>query len=129
MESCEKSNMFINIIKGVIISIVFTILSLFAYSCILVYTDISENTINVVITVLTGISILVGSSIGNIKANKNGILNGALIGCIYILLLYLISSMVGNNFNLNLQSIILIIVSMVTGIIGGIIGVNTRNRK
>ena len=108
MEFYEKGNVFINIIRGVIISFLFTALSLLIYSFVLVYTDISENTIEVVITVITGISILIGSSIGNIKSNKNGILNGALIGGIYIILLYLISSVVGSKFNLNLQSIILI---------------------
>lgn len=128
MELYERnsSNIFMNIIKGISISIIFTLIALLIYSCLLVYTDINENTENIVIITVTGISILIGSSIGNKKTNKNGILNGGLIGGIYIFLIYIISSLCGNDFSLNMSSIIMIIVSMITGMIGGIIGVNTK---
>ena len=127
MESYEKSNTFFNILKGVIISLIFTIVCLFIFSCLLVYTDVSENLMQPVIIVITGISILLGSSIGNRKATKNGIVNGAIVGIIYILCIYIISSIVnGGNFMLNMQSFIMIAMGLIGGIIGGIIGVNVK---
>lgn len=127
MESYEKSNTFFNILKGVIISLIFTIVCLFIFSCLLVYTDVSENLMQPVIIVITGISILLGSSIGNRKATKNGIVNGAIVGIIYILCIYIISSIVnGGNFMLNMQSFIMISMGLIGGIIGGIIGVNVK---
>ena len=72
-----------NIAKGVGISIGFTLIFLLIFSIILTYTNISEEWISPVIIVLTGISILIGSSIGNISLKKNGILNGGIIGGIY----------------------------------------------
>lgn len=127
MESYEKNNYILNILKGVLISIIFTAICLFIFSCLLVYTNISEELIQPVVIVITGISILIGSSIGNKKATKNGILNGALVGGIYILCIYIISSLVnGGNFTLNMQSIIMIIAGILGGIIGGIIGVNIK---
>ena len=99
----------INIIKGVSISIVFTLICLFIFSCLLVYTDISEAIMEPVVIVIAGISILVGSSIGNRKTKKNGILNGALVGGLYMLIIYIFSSISNDiNFALNLQSIIMI---------------------
>lgn len=119
-----ENNFFINIFKGVGIAFIITIVLLLIFSAILTFTNINENVINPVIITATGISILVGSSIGNNKIKKNGLLNGALVGAIYILIIYIISSILNWRFNLNLQSIIMIAVGMVFGMIGGIIAVN-----
>lgn len=120
------SKSFFNIIKGVIISIVFTLIFLFVFSLILTYTSISESFITPVIIVVTAISIFIGSSIGNIKMNKNGLLNGALIGGIYLSSIYILSGIINQNFSLNSQSIIIIIAGMICGMLGGIIGVNKK---
>ena len=120
METCK------NIFKGTGISLLITFILLVIFSIILTYTNVSENTITPVIIVVSGISILIGSSIGNIKMQKNGILNGGLVGGIYILILYTISSILNWDFGLNLQSIIMIIVGIVFGILGGIVGVNKK---
>ncbi len=112
--------------KGLLISFIMTILILLVFSIILTFTNISEKTIVPVIIISTAISILIGSSISNIRIKKNGILNGALIGGGYILILYLLSSILNARFNLNIQSIIMISVGVVFGILGGIIGVNKR---
>lgn len=65
-----------NILKGIGISIISTMIILFVFAIILTYTNVSENTITPVIITVTAISILLGSSIGNIKIKKNGIING-----------------------------------------------------
>lgn len=122
----NKNGIVRNLFKGISIAMLFTLVCLLIYSIILTYTNISENTIVPVIIVVTGISILIGSSIGNMQIKKNGILNGALVGGGYILILYLISSLLNVRFSLNLQSVIMIAVGIVFGIIGGIIGVNKK---
>ena len=116
MDLYEKNNSLLNIVKGVAISIGFTFIALFIFSCLLVYTNINENLMQPIVIVITAISILLGSSIGNKRANKNGILNGALVGFIYMLLIYLFSSFNEINFSLNLQSAIIS-----SGIVGGVI--------
>lgn len=125
MEERMTGNFF-NIIKGVIISTIFTLIFLFVFSIILTYTNISESFITPVIIVITAISIFIGSSIGNIKIKKNGLLNGALIGGIYLLSIYLLSGIMNQNFSLSTQSIIIIVVGMICGMFGGIIGVNKK---
>ena len=49
------------IIRGILISFVFTICMLMIFSVLLVYTNLSEQTIKPVIITITGISILIGS--------------------------------------------------------------------
>ena len=63
-----------NIIKGVIISLITTMIFLFIFSIVLTYTNVSESFTTPVIIVITAISILIGSSIGNFKASRNGLL-------------------------------------------------------
>ena len=123
----EKENkQLINILKGIGISFISTIILLLIFSIILTYTNVPENTINPVIIVITAISILIGSSISNIKIKKNGLSNGGIIGGGYILIIYLISSILNWEFSLDFQSIIFILVGIIFVILGGIIGVNKK---
>ena len=116
----------VNILKGVGLSVGFTLTFLLIFSLILTYTNVTEEWTAPVIIVLTGISILMGSSIVNIKLKKNGILNGAGIGGIYFIVLYIISRLISMNFTLNIKTIATILIGVVFGIIGGIIGVNKK---
>lgn len=125
MEENSSKNI-INIGKGVLISLIFTIIFLIIFSTLLTYTNISEKLITPVIIVITAISIFIGSTIGNLKMNKNGLLNGGAIGGIYLISIYIISSIISQNFAINTQSIIMIIIGIICGMFGGIIGVNSR---
>ena len=115
-----------NIMKGTGIALITTVLLLLIFSIILTYTNIDEKVINPVIMIVTAISILLGSSLGNIKIKKNGLINGGTRGAIYIVTIYLISSILNWKFSLNIQSIFMIIIAIVFGILGGILGVNRK---
>ena len=115
-----------NIMKGTGIALITTVLLLLIFSIILTYTNIDEKVINPVIMIVPAISILLGSSLGNIKIKKNGLINGGTIGAIYIITIYLISSILNWKFSLNIQSIFMIIIAIVFGILGGILGVNRK---
>ena len=72
------------IIKGIVLSIIFTLVSLLIFAAVLTYTELSEKTISPVIIVVSALSILIGSSISTIKIKKYGLLNGAIVGrCLY----------------------------------------------
>ncbi len=122
----EENKTIIQILKGIGISLVTTLILLVIFALILTYTQVEEKTINPVIIIITALSILIGSSIVNIKIKKNGLINGAIIGGAYMLIIYLISSILNWKFGLTAQSIIMITVGMFFGILGGILGVNNR---
>ena len=121
----NSSNGIVRVFKGLLFSFIITLVSIFVFSIILTYTNISESIIPVVIISLTFISILIGTTIGVRKISKNGMINGGIIGGIYVLLLYLISSILNTGFTFNVYTIIMIVAGIISGIIGGIIGVNT----
>lgn len=125
-ENIHSYNYHVNMLKGIITSMILTLLLLFIFANLLTYTDMSESTIPPVIIIITAISILIGSSITTIKIKKNGILNGALLGIIYISIIYILSSATKTGFTFNFSSIIMIIISLISGAIGGIVGVNMK---
>ena len=126
MEMFENDNSIISIIKGTATSFLATIIALTVFAVLLTYTELSENTIKPVVITVTGISILIGSSIGTRKIRKNGLITGGIIGFLYILIIYVISSALNTNCAIDWVSAIMIGVGIVGGIFGGIIGVNTK---
>ena len=126
IEGISKDKSSIKIIKGTVISIILSLILLTIYAALLSYTSISENTMVPVVITITGISILIGSSISSMHIKKQGMLNGALVGIIYMLTIYILSSIFLSSFELTTNSIIMIAVGIGTGMIGGVIGVNMK---
>ncbi len=122
----EKNNSVVKVIKGSAIAIILTLIFLSIYAALLSATNISETTMVPVVLVITGISILIGSSMSTVSIKSQGMLNGFLVGLIYMAVLYIISSIMLVGFEFNLNSVIMLIVGAVTGMIGGVIGVNIK---
>lgn len=120
----EINKNMIRVIKGSGFAIVISLILLLIYAGLLTSTNISETTMVPVVITISGISILIGSSISSLKIKKQGMLNGALVGLIYMILIYLLSSILLTSFSLNMESIIMMAVGILAGMIGGIIGVN-----
>lgn len=126
LEESSSKGSILKVIKGSIVAIVITIISLFITALILTYTNVRESIIPVVIIAISSISILVGSILSTLHIRKNGLLNGALVGAIYMITIYLISSIAITGFGINLKTIIMFILCILSGIVGGIIGVNIQ---
>ena len=116
----------INVLKGTIIALVITLITIFTFAVLLIYTDISEKIIPISIITLTFISILIGTIIGTRNISKNGMLCGGIVGGVYVAFLYLISSIINTGFAVNMYSILMVVSGFLAGIIGGIIGVNIK---
>lgn len=125
MQIEKSNNTVIKISKGVMLSCIITLLTIFIFSLMLTYTEISEDIIPIAIIVLSFVSILIGTIISMRKTSKNGLINGAIIGGTYVILIYLISSILNTGFALNGYTIGMILSGIISGIIGGIIAVNT----
>ena len=120
----EKKFYIKDIIIGVAISFISTMLLFLIFACMMANTSISENLINPSIIILSGISIFFGAGIASKKVQKKGIFVGASIGGIYIILMYIISSILSGNFSINMYSVMMILISILMGGLGGVLGVN-----
>ena len=127
-ENIKSNNMF-KILKGIILSILITLLGLLILAIVITYTNVSESIIPIAVTIITAISILIGSFFSTINIQKNGLLNGFAVGFAYIATIYIISSITSTGFTLTNTSFIMIISAILAGMLGGIIGVNLKNKK
>ena len=123
----KNNNMIIVLLKGIGISFILTIVLFYILGMILSSTSDPEKIITPGIIVITGVSILIATSIVMLKSKDKGLIIGGSIGIIYFLLIYMVSSIILNNFELNMYSIIMFLAAFVCGAIGGIVGVNIRN--
>lgn len=115
------------IFKGILISNIVTIVFILLFSLILVKTNFKEQYINLVLIIISSVSILIGTSISTIKMKKYGIINGIIISSMYMIILYIFSSIVNNNFSINMSSIYMLITGIFLGSLGGVIGVNIKS--
>ena len=113
------------LLKGLGIALLASLMGIFIFSIILMYTNLSEATIPIVIIVISFISILLGATISTRKISQRGMLSGGIIGGTYVALLYLTSSIVGPGFTMNMYTVIMLIAGVIAGLIGGILGVNS----
>lgn len=112
--------------KGIIISFAITIILFYILGIILSCTSVPEKVINPGIIIITGVSILIATSIVTIKVQDKGMMRGGIIGAIYFVLIYFISSLLLKNFDINVYSAIMFVVSFLCGGIGGIVGINLK---
>lgn len=115
------------ILKGVIIAYIISISLIIIFSVLLVKTNIKEQCIDTVIITISGVSILIGTTLSTIKIKKYGIANGIVISTIYMVILYVASSVLNGNFSINLNTMISILCGLILGVFGGVIGVNIKS--
>ena len=123
----EKNSGLNNIVKGYIVAIVISLISLFVYAVVLVNSSVQESSIRPVVIVISAISILIGSSISSLKIKKNGIVNGLCVGGLYFVSLYVLSSIAISGFAVGVNSLVMIAIGMLVGGFGGVIGVNMKS--
>ena len=124
MEIVKKNFIFV---KGILISFIISIILFYILGIILSATNVPEKIITPAIIIITGVSILIGTSISMINAKDKGLIKGGLIGTLYFFILYLISSFILNNFEVNIYSALMFAATFICGAIGGIVGVNIKS--
>ena len=118
--------MHLNIFKGVVISYIFTFISFLIFAILLSNTNIPDSYISGVISIISIMSILIGSASCTKKANSQGLIWGSIVGLIYSIIIYLISSLLFVGFSLTSSSFYLILLCVLFGALGGIIGINLK---
>lgn len=119
-------NKFFLILKGIGISMLFTIIMLLILSIVLSFSNIKESVIMPSVIFISSFSILIGGFLVAKRIDKSGIVYGSIVGLSYMLILYLISSIMNFDFSLNGSSVIMISFGIIGGAIGGILGVNLK---
>lgn len=125
----KEEKFLLSYIKGVVSSFIISIILFYILGIILTSSNIPEKIITPAILIITGLSILISTSIVMIKSNEKGLIKGGLIGLSYFSILYILSSISMQNFDVNVYSMIMLVITFVCGSIGGIVGINIKSYK
>ena len=131
MEEREKKRekaMLINILGGILASLVLTGLSLLIISAVYLTRDLSDETARKLVTACAFFSVFLSSAAAGKKGRQKGLLTGTLIGAGYSLCLYITGFLAFGfpGFSKGLLSTLAL--SVLCGALGGIVGVNLRRK-
>ncbi|KHD86858.1 TIGR04086 family membrane protein [Heyndrickxia ginsengihumi] len=119
----ETRKLGMSIVYGIITIFVLLSISSLIISLILRFTDVTENSISIIVTVISFITLFIGGFICGGRGKKKGWLLGSLTGIIYTFIVFLVQYL-GYDELFSLQQIIYHICYIATATMGGILGVN-----
>ncbi len=120
---------FIHTLKGVVISYFLSVVLLFIFSIIAVYSSLSDNMVNIGVNVITALSLIICGFIAAKGVRCGGLLNGAFSGVMYAVILYFIGCAVNLHFEFTLSALTVFIMSIICGAFGGVLGINTSKKR
>lgn len=110
--------------KGLLLSLIITIVLLMVFSLLLTFTSLREAKLPLLNNIAMIISIVVGSIYVAIKIKENGWLNGGILGLVYFIIILLFNLLFLKSFDSKLIMTTKLLLSTIIGFIGGIIGIN-----
>ncbi len=116
-------------VKNLLFVIIGTVILLFLTSVAATYLTISDFVIDILVSVITGLSIAFGGFRAARYAGMYGLINGAVFGLIYILIVYIIGTIADRTVSFSVSSLMAFLISIGCGAFGGIVGVNTKYKK
>ncbi|MBO5060910.1 MAG: TIGR04086 family membrane protein [Clostridia bacterium] len=117
---------FKKILKGVLFSLVFSILTMGILSVIVFFTNISDRTVSLLIFILSALSVFLGALIVAKNISSRGLLNGLVLGLGYFAVLALLSLCINGSVALETQNLMRLVAALAAGMLGGVMGINTQ---
>ena len=123
----KDKKVFLQILKGVLFSICFSLAGILIFALSLKFFDLSDTGIKIVNQVVKTLSILGGVFVCVRKDRTNGLLKGVIISVLYTIVSFFLFSILNGEFPFSVNIIFDLIFSFVVGAICGIICVNIFN--
>lgn len=124
----DKKNI-LSIAKGVLISIVVSLVSILFFAFIVKLFGLSDNSLKVVNQIIKVVSIMIGTFLGVKNDKEKGLVKGLLIGLLYTFFAFVIFSALNGNFSFGKSLLNDVIFGGITGAICGIITVNLKRKN
>lgn len=119
---------FFEIFKGVIFSLIISVLTVIVFAIIVKFANLSSKTVEIVNIALKIISILAGTLLA-VGSGRQGLFKGGIIGLLFVLVSYLVFSLINGSFSVNPLTAFDVIFCLVTGLLSGVFAVNVRKGK
>ncbi len=119
---------FFEIFKGVIFSLIISVLTVIVFAIIVKFANLSSKTVEIVNIALKIISILTGTLLA-VGSGRQGLFKGGIIGLLFVLVSYLVFSLINGSFSVNPLTAFDVIFCLVAGLLSGVFAVNVRKGK
>lgn len=119
---------FFEIFKGVIFSLIISVLTVIVFAIIVKFANLSSKTVEIVNIALKIISILTGTLLA-VGSGRQGLFKGGIIGLLFVLVSYLVFSLINGSFSVNPLTAFDVIFCLVAGLLSGVFAVNLRKGK
>ncbi|MEK3890605.1 TIGR04086 family membrane protein [Bacillus sp. FSL K6-3431] len=113
----------ISVIYGVATILLLAIISSLVFSLILVFTDTQENSIRLIVTIISYFAVFIGGFICGGKGKQKGWIIGGTTGVVYSLIVFMYQYL-GHSLLFSLEQIIYYTCYILTAMMGGVLGVN-----
>lgn len=113
---------------GLLVAYAITCIVFIAYAILITYTEMTTDSLNLVVTVTSIISALVAGYDAAKAAQRRGWLWGLIAGLLYALILVIIGYWIGQGFEFDLRTVTTLLLSIAGGGLGGVIGINFRRK-
>ena len=118
----------LNVLKGVLISLVLSVVCVLILAIIAKYTSISEGAITAINQVIKVLALFFGILIA-FKEQKLGIVTGLIVGLIYTVLSFAIFSLVSGSLDFKSITVYDFLIGLGAGAVSGVLAVNLRSLK
>lgn len=119
----ENRSLFTSIVYGLITVFLLVLCFSFLFSLLLRFTSMTESSLDLIILIITFVSLLIGGFVSGGKSQQKGWLVGASTGLTYSVVVFLIQFLGYNNL-FSLSQYMVHAGYIFTAIIGGVLGVN-----
>ncbi len=119
---------FFEIFKGVIFSLIISVLTVIVFAIIVKFANLSSKTVEIVNIALKIISILTGTLLA-VGSGRQGLFKGGIIGLLFVLVSYLVFSLINGSFSVNPLTAFDVIFCLLAGLLSGVFAVNVRKGK
>ena len=119
---------FFEIFKGVIFSLIISVLTVIVFAIIVKFANLSSKAVEIVNIALKIISILTGTLLA-VGSGRQGLFKGGIIGLLFVLVSYLVFSLINGSFSVNPLTAFDVIFCLVAGLLSGVFAVNVRKGK
>lgn len=121
--SASNDNLVFSYLKGLIISILTSLVLVILFALLLNWFDIPEMVIIPVTFVIKYMSVIIGAIVA-VKGSSKGLIKGSIFGLVYIVVAFLVFSLLSKSFIFDITTILDLVSSILIGAIVGVIKVN-----
>lgn len=118
----------LNLFTGILIGYAITCIVFIIYAVLITYTELSESSLQLVVTVTSLFAVIVAGFDAVKSATKAGWLWGLIAGFIYYIILITIGIWINKGVYLDMRTASLGILSIAGGTLGGILGINIHKK-